>query len=59
MNKKKYQEPAMQVVNVNTEYLLIDGSPITRTSGNAGLNYVGGGSGAAYSRDGGDWDDED
>lgn len=58
MNKKRYQEPAMQVVSIKTSYQLLAGSA-KNVAGNANLNYGGGGSGAAYSRDGGDWDDED
>ena len=58
MYKKRYQEPAMQVVSINTSYQLLAGS-MTKAQSNANLNYGGGGGGVARSRDGGDWDDED
>lgn len=57
MNKKAYQKPAMQVVNVNMSYQLLAGSTRSVT-GNAGLNYGGGGYGDARSRGGDDWDEE-
>lgn len=57
MNKKAYQKPAMQVVNINSRQQLLSSSPVTSVSGNAGFDYGGGGSGRARSR--GDWDDEE
>lgn len=57
MNKKAYQKPAMQTVNVNMGYQLLAGS-LHDVRGNAELNYGGGGSSVARSRGGDDWDEE-
>ena len=62
MYKKRYQEPAMQVVSVRMSYQMLAGSA-TSIEGNSGLKLGGGSSNAAdpsaRSRGGNDWDDED
>ena len=60
--KKVYQKPAMMVVQLQHQCSILTGSDITSTSGNAGLNYRGGGSGPARARQHGgigldDWDE--
>ena len=59
MNKKDYQKPAMQAISISLHYHLLEGSPVDTISGNASLNYKGGGSGPARGRGGDSWDDEE
>lgn len=40
--KKQYQQPDMEVVAINGASQLLDGSPLEKVEGNAGLNYGGG-----------------
>ena len=59
MNKKSYIEPATRVMKVQTiSMIAISRGGVSTVGGNAGLNYGGGGNGAALSRDGG-WDEDD
>ena len=57
MNKKAYQQPMMNVVNLQHISYILSGS-VNRVSGNAGLNYGGGGSGEAKSRQHSVWDND-
>ena len=59
--KKTYEKPAMTVVQLQHQCNILSGSDVTTTSGNAGLQYRGGGSGPARARQHGgiDWDDWD
>ena len=58
--KKKYMKPTMMVVTLQQQSIIC-ASDVTSVSGNADLNYGGGGSGTARSRShgGSDWDDWD
>ena len=58
MNKKVYKVPAMSIVCIQHNYQILSGSVNEVTSGDAGLNYGGGGSGTARARQYSDWDDE-
>lgn len=59
MNKKVYNQPATRVVKTQfVSMLALSGNSVNGVSGNASLNYGGGGNGAALSRDGG-WDEDD
>ncbi|MBO4812517.1 MAG: hypothetical protein J5552_13300 [Prevotella sp.] len=51
-------EPATRVVKVQTMSMIASTTGVSTVGGNAGLNYGGGGSYAALSRDGG-WDEDD
>ena len=63
MNKKAYQKPAMQAVNINMSHQLLAGSSVSSLGGNSGMKLGGASSNAtdpsARSRGGDDWDDED
>ena len=54
--KKNYVKPQVEVVRVKTCLLLADS--IKTVSNSVGLEYGGGGSGSARSRDYDDWEDE-
>ena len=56
--KKNYQKPTMDVVVLQYQQHLLDGSPFTKVDGNAGIKYGGGDNGSARSRSGGDWGDD-
>ena len=58
MNKKKYQKPIMQVVEI-LEASIICVSQVKSINGNAGLTFGGGGSGAARRPTRDTWDDGD
>jgi hypothetical protein len=55
--KKNYVKPQMQVVKINQRVSILEGS-VKGVSGNADLNYGGGGSVSGRSRDYDDWDEE-
>lgn len=57
MNKKMYQQPTQQIVNVEQTEMLC--SSLNNVGGNAGIKYGGAApaNSAARSRDGGGWDD--
>ena len=57
--KKKYMKPTMMVVTLQQQSIICT-SDVSRVSGNADLNYDGGGNGPARARQhsGIDWDDE-
>ena len=58
MNRKDYQKPAIQVMNMNTCHQILAGS-VTGINSNAGLTLSStGGNGDARSREF-SWDDED
>ena len=60
MNKKDYQKPEMQVVNINMSHHLLNNSP-NSVSGNAGMGYGGKGQAGDVARGRSyddDWDDE-
>ena len=57
MTKKTYQAPAIECIDIMLSGMLADSLQIVE--GNAGFNYGGGGNGAAHSRQGGDWEDEE
>ncbi|MBO4800402.1 MAG: hypothetical protein J5545_00890 [Bacteroidaceae bacterium] len=59
MNKKTYQKPEMQVVNINMSSQLLSGSPLTGTTNNVNMKYGGGSSGEFRSREGWFDDEED
>lgn len=63
MNKKNYQKPAMQVVNINTSHKLLElgsGPKASKAAGNAGFNEnISAGNGDARSRSFDDWGDEE
>jgi hypothetical protein len=61
MMKRVYLKPAMRVVVLNTRVQLLTASnpTVTRTAGNADLNYEGGGSGPARARQHDVWDEEE
>ena len=52
--KKEYQSPVIETVNAETDIMLNVGT----IENNANMKMGGPGSGAARSRDGGCWDDE-
>ena len=54
--KKDYQKPSMTTHSVELSQMVC--GTVTTASTNVGLNYNGGGSGPARSRDNGDWDEE-
>lgn len=58
--KKNYVMPQVQVVKINQNVNILAGSGqgIQGISGNADLNYGGGGSVSGRSRDYDDWDEE-
>ena len=57
--KKNYVKPEMQVVKINQRVSILAGSDkVKGVSGNADLNYGGGGSVSGRSRDYDDWDEE-
>ena len=61
--KKNYQQPAMQVVKINTSRQFLDVSQLSSVSGNAGFTYGGGGDGTGDSTPrtkelGSIWDEE-
>jgi hypothetical protein len=56
--KRNYVKPEMQVVKINQSANILAGSPVGKVSGNADLNYGGGGSVSGRSRDYDDWDEE-
>lgn len=60
MNRKKYQQPMLLIVNVNVEKQLLAGS-LTGVDGNASLKYGGSGSSSdvARGRNSGGWLDDD
>lgn len=55
--KRNYVKPQMQVVKINQRVSILAGS-VKGVSGNADLNYGGGGSVSGRSRDYDDWDEE-
>ena len=57
--KKTYLQPTMMVVRLQQQSIICS-SPVNRVSGNADLDYGGGGSGPARARQhsGIDWDDD-
>ena len=57
--KKKYMKPTMMVVTLQQQSIIC-ASDVTSVTGNADLDYGGGGSGPARARSYGgiDWDDE-
>ena len=57
MTKKTYQAPAIECIDIMLSGMLADS--LHNVGGNAGFNYGGGGNGAAHSRQGGDWEDEE
>ncbi len=58
MNKKKYLQPMLQTMKVESQNQLLAGS-VTNVNCNADMKYGGGGTGAARAGEGGDvWDDE-
>ena len=59
MNKKTYQKPATQVVNINMSCQLLSGSPLTDTTNNVNMKYGGGGNGVSRSREAWFDDEED
>ncbi len=61
MNKKVYQQPELQVVKVDMQNHLLEGSPqeVHSVKSNANIGYGGGGSGTAYGRESSGWDDEE
>ena len=60
MKKKQYLKPTTMVVTLQQQSIICTSNDVSRVSGNAGLNYGGGGSGPARARSHGDagWDDE-
>ena len=58
MNKKEYQKPALRAVTINIRHQLLNTS-VNNVAGNASLNYGGGNSGPARSRNFSGWDDEE
>ena len=56
--KKDYMKPTTSVVFMQATSMICTSGEVTNTESNADLNYGGGGSGAAMSREG-NWDDED
>ena len=58
--KKVYVSPVIKTVNA-CEVELLQGSnrTVTKVTGNAGINYGGGGSGPARSRDNSFWEEDD
>ena len=59
MNKKIYQKPEMQVVNINMCCQLLSGSPANQVESNAGLKMGGSGNGEFRSREAWFDDEED
>ena len=57
MNKKKYMIPETTVAAVRVENVMLEGSFKTLNN-NAGLNYGGGGNGAARGKERGGVDDD-
>lgn len=59
MNKKAYQQPRLHTVIIHIKNHLLDASPVRNVeSGDADINYSGGGSGAARVRQHNVWDDD-
>ena len=59
--KKTYLQPTMMVVTLQQQGIICTSNDVSRVSGNAGIDYGGGGSGPARARQhsGIDWDDWD
>ena len=57
--KKTYLQPAMMVVTLQQQGIICTSTSVSRVSGNADLNYDGGGSGPARVRQHNamDWED--
>lgn len=60
--KKTYQQPDIWVEELETAFLVMAGSPnptneVTKTAGNADINYGGGGAGPARAGESSLWDD--
>lgn len=59
MNKKVYQQPRLQTTKVESQNQFLADS-VKSVSGNSGMKYGGGGTGAARAGEGGDvWDDDE
>ena len=60
MKKKQYLKPATMVVTLQQQGIICASNDVSRVSGNADLDYGGGGSGPARTRSYGgiDWDNE-
>ena len=59
--KKNYQTPVLHIVNVTAHaHILNNVSPVSKVESNAEINYGGGNSGAARTKDAGYdvWDDD-
>ena len=58
--KKKYMKPTMMVVTLQQQSIICTSNDVSRVSGNADMDYGGGGSGPVRARSYGgiDWDDE-
>ena len=58
--KKTYLQPTMMVVRLQQQSIICTSNDVSRVSGNAGIDYGGGGSGPARARQnsGTDWDNE-
>ncbi len=56
---KKYQKPSIKVTVINTTGIICTSDAVTKTDGNADIDYGGGGSGPARARQHGFWDDDD
>jgi len=58
--KKTYLQPTMMVVTLQQQSIICTSNDVSRVSGNADLDYGGGGSGPARARQnsGTDWDNE-
>ena len=59
MNKKVYQQPTLQTVNINIERALLAGSNIKQVSSNIDIEYKGGSDGPVRGRKSSQWSDEE
>ena len=58
--KKTYLQPTMMVVRLQQQSIICTSNDVSRVTGNANLDYAGGGTGPARARSYGgiDWDNE-
>ncbi|MBR3490682.1 MAG: hypothetical protein IKH44_00060 [Bacteroidales bacterium] len=56
--KKNYMKPTLYVVIMQTNRIICGSGTVSGVGGNASLNYGGGSSSAAMSREG-DWDEDE
>lgn len=56
--KKKYNKPTMWIVNIQHKSSILVGSEVKSVDGNASLEWGGGGTEAARTRENNVWDEE-